>query len=67
MGARTQRVLLVGCEPAALGEEEQLDGRMGLSPQVTAALDEAVRTTQTLVDSLCNEIRRKYDDEQRTL
>lgn len=59
MGARPKRVLLVGCEPAALGEEEQFDGRMGLSPQVAASLDEAVRMTESLVDSLCNEIRRE--------
>jgi hydrogenase maturation protease len=59
MGARPKRVLLVGCESAALGEEEQLDGRMGLSSQVAAAVDEAVRMTQSLVDSLCNEIRRE--------
>lgn len=58
MGARPKRVLLVGCEPAALGEDEQFDGRMGLSPQVAAAVDEAVRMTVSLVNDICNETRR---------
>ena len=55
MGASPRRVLLVGCEPAGLGEKEQLDGRMGLSPQVAAAVDEAVRMTVSLVDSIHKE------------
>jgi hydrogenase maturation protease len=57
MGAHPKRVLLLGCEPAALGEEEQFEGRMGLSPQVAAAVDEAVQMTVSLVDSICNERR----------
>lgn len=40
------RVLLVGCEPATLGGEE---GQMGLSEPVEKAVEEAVRTTETLV------------------
>ncbi|WP_051300777.1 hydrogenase maturation protease [Actinomadura rifamycini] len=37
LGGRVERVLVVGCRPADVGE------RMGLSAPVTAALDEAVR------------------------
>ena len=40
------RVLLVGCEPATLGGDE---GHMGLSEPVEKAVEEAVRTTETLV------------------
>jgi len=38
MGGTLQRILLVGCEPADLGGEE---GRLGLSPVVEAAIDDA--------------------------
>lgn len=53
MGAKLQRVLLVGCEPEFLGGEE---GHMGLSTSVEAAVDEAVRAVQALV---ANEHLRK--------
>lgn len=47
MGARLPAVRVVGCEPAAVGgEDEILDG---LSPAVAAAVDGAVE----LVESLC--------------
>lgn len=46
MGARMGRILLVGCEPADLGGEE---GRMGLTPQVAAALDEAAGMVENLI------------------
>jgi hydrogenase maturation protease len=49
MGGQLKRVLLVGCIPATLGPEE---GEMGLSRPVEAAVDEAVK----LVDSLVNRI-----------
>jgi hydrogenase maturation protease len=38
MGAHLRRILLLGCEPGDLGGEE---GRMGLTPPVSAALQEA--------------------------
>jgi hydrogenase maturation protease len=41
-----KRVLLVGCEPATLGGDE---GHMGLSQPVEAAVEEAVRATESLV------------------
>ena len=43
LGADTGRVLLVGCEPASI------DARIGLSPPVAAAVDEAVRIVHDLV------------------
>jgi hydrogenase maturation protease len=43
LGAGAGRVLVVGCEPASLEE------RIGLSPQVAAAVDEAVRVVRRLV------------------
>jgi hydrogenase maturation protease len=46
-----KRVLLVGCEPAYLGGDE---GHMGLSPRVRAALDEAVKATEALVNRILN-------------
>jgi len=43
LGADAGRVLLVGCEPASI------DARIGLSPPVAAAVDEAVRIVHGLV------------------
>jgi hydrogenase maturation protease len=43
LGADAGRVLLVGCEPASV------DARIGLSPPVAAAVDEAVRVVHDLV------------------
>lgn len=50
MGARPRRVLVVGCEPATLGTED--DPAMGLSPAVAAAVDEAIRLIHSLVDRI---------------
>lgn len=50
MGANFGRVLLIGCEPAELGSDE--DGRMGLSEQVAGAMDEAVRMLESAVGEL---------------
>jgi hydrogenase maturation protease len=44
---KLNRVLVLGCEPASLGEEE--GGRMGLSAPVEAAADEAARMIEALV------------------
>lgn len=46
MGARLQRVLLVGCQPEDFGGEE---GRMGLTATVAASVDEAVRKIESLI------------------
>jgi hydrogenase maturation protease len=44
LGGRLGRILLVGCEPGDLGGAE---GRMGLTPPVSAAIEEAA----TMVES----------------
>jgi hydrogenase maturation protease len=49
MGGELKRVLLVGCVPATLGPEE---GEMGLSEPVAAAVDEAVKLVQSLVNRI---------------
>jgi hydrogenase maturation protease len=53
LGGRSKRVLLVGCEPAALSADESEDTAPGLSAPVQAAIDEAIR----LIESLVMEIR----------
>lgn len=50
MGARPQQVLVVGCEPATLGSDD--DPAMGLSPPVEAAVDEAIRLIHSLVERI---------------
>jgi hydrogenase maturation protease len=50
MGGRPRRVLVVGCEPATLGSGD--DPAMGLSPPVEAAVGEAIRLIDSLVDRL---------------
>ena len=49
MGGRSahEDALVVGCEPAELGSDE--DGRLGLSEPVEAAVDEAARLVEKLV------------------
>ena len=49
MGAKLQRILLVGCVPASLGPQE---GQMGLSEPVGAAVDEAVDLVAGLVSRI---------------
>lgn len=47
MNGRCRRVVLVGCEPADLGDE--FDGKMGLTEPVLAAVEEAVTIIPELV------------------
>jgi hydrogenase maturation protease len=49
MNGGLKKILLVGCEPASFGGEE---GRMGLSETVAAAVDEAVKMVQSVVDKI---------------
>jgi hydrogenase maturation protease len=51
MGGELRRILLVGCEPATLGPEE---GQMGLSEPVAAAVEEAGRLIESLVEKIRN-------------
>jgi hydrogenase maturation protease len=52
MGGPLKQVLLVGCEPCTLGPEE---GQMGLSEQVEAVVDEAVKLVESLVTKILSE------------
>ena len=47
MGGAPGRVLIVGCEPADLGSDEE--GKLGLSDPVEAAVDEAIAMIEKLV------------------
>jgi hydrogenase maturation protease len=49
MGAKLQRILLIGCVPATLGPEE---GQMGLSEPVAAAVEAAVELVEDLVSRI---------------
>jgi len=51
MNIDVKNVLLVGCEPETLGGEE---GQMGLSKPVEAAVDEAVKLVESLVNRILN-------------
>jgi hydrogenase maturation protease len=56
MGARPKQVLLVGCEPTPLTDEELEEGSMGLSEPVRAALDDALHLVECLVERLSGEV-----------
>jgi len=47
MGGTPGRVLIVGCEPADLGSDE--DGKLGLSNEVRGAIDEAIVMIEMLI------------------
>jgi hydrogenase maturation protease len=47
MGVEAGRLMIVGCEPADLGPEE--DGKLGLSETVLAAVDEAIGMIDNLI------------------
>ena len=49
LGGRLGRIVLVGCEPETFGPEHE--GHMGLSAPVEAAVAEAVRIIEGLVES----------------
>jgi hydrogenase maturation protease len=52
MHSKLKRILLVGCEPVTLGDEE---GTMGLSESVQAAVLEAVKVVENLVEKTLDE------------
>ena len=53
LGARPIHTLLVGCEPVLFNEsEDYAEMQMGLSEPVKAAIDEAVKMIDSLVDEL---------------
>ncbi len=47
MGGAPGRILIVGCEPAEVGSDEE--GKLGLSEPVRAAVDEAVHMIEMLI------------------
>jgi hydrogenase maturation protease len=47
MGGAPGRILIVGCEPAETGSDEE--GKLGLSEPVEAAIDEAIVLIETLI------------------
>lgn len=49
MGAKVERLLVVGCEPSSREEEEMA---MGLSDPVQSAVDEAIRMIESLVSQI---------------
>jgi hydrogenase maturation protease len=51
LGPLTAPIYIVGCEPQDLGGE--LEGRIGLSPAVVAAVPRAVAMIERLVEQLC--------------
>ncbi len=53
LGGQVRRLLLVGCEPGAAAEVEDMS--MGLSAPVRAAVDEAVSLIESLVTKLLRE------------
>jgi hydrogenase maturation protease len=50
LGGTPSRVLIVGCEPAKLGTDN--DGQLGLSQPVEAAVDEAINLIESLVSKV---------------
>ena len=58
LGARPTRTLVVGCEPQVLVSGEDYDDMlMELSEPVRAAVDEAVRLVESLVEESSKEVR----------
>ena len=52
LGCRPRRLYLVGCEPAALGND---DGVIGLSESVQAAVPRAIEMVESLISDLLSE------------
>jgi hydrogenase maturation protease len=52
MNIEVKNVLVVGCEPDTLGGEE---GQMGLSAPVEAAVDEAVKLVESVIDKILDQ------------
>jgi hydrogenase maturation protease len=52
MGGLVKRILLVGCEPTPFDPEQDMD--MSLSEPVRAAIPEAIRLIESLVEQLLN-------------
>jgi hydrogenase maturation protease len=55
LGGCPKRVLVVGCEPATLGDE--IEGTMGLSAPVEAAVGGAIEMVESLVSRITEEMQ----------
>ncbi len=64
LGGGCRRILMVACEPADLGDEET--GAMGLSPPVTAAVDQAIIAIERLIGKLIEQRRDSGADHHAT-
>jgi hydrogenase maturation protease len=53
LGGKVGKMLVVGCEPGGL--EPDAEGNIGLSAPVNAAVEEAVRMVEDLVNRACSE------------
>jgi len=53
MGAPRGRVIVIGCEPATLGDDS---GVIGLSQEVQAAVDPAIEMIRSLVNNISREV-----------
>jgi hydrogenase maturation protease len=60
MGARLERVFLVGCEPSPGTVDPAGEGSMELSDPVRGALEEAVHVVEELVENLVREAPREH-------
>jgi hydrogenase maturation protease len=54
LGGQPKRLMVLGCEPASFGPDEQ--GQIGLSAALQAALDPAVAMAEQLIGQLCQEV-----------
>ena len=54
LGSVPPRVLVVGCEPGRLDPDE--DGRIGLSPPVEGAVEEAIGLVESLVEKILADV-----------
>ncbi len=59
MGGQPRRVLVVGCEPATLGDE--FEGTMGLSAPVEAAVAGAIAIVESLIAKVIEEREASHE------
>jgi hydrogenase maturation protease len=57
LGPIAARILVVGCEPGDFGDE--LEGRMGLSPEIQSAIEEASNLIEELIGRILAEIKHQ--------
>jgi hydrogenase maturation protease len=63
LGPITAHILVLGCEPKDFGDD--LEGRMGLSPQVQAVVEEASNMIEELVERILATIEDHSTQSQR--